>query len=277
MSEPEIPLEQTARCTLCGKKASQSRPLVRADLVRPSVAALVRREHSAWGAPGDAICVPELNRFRSRYIENLVAEEHGHLTTLERDVLDHMRQQALISEDTNLEFEAGLTFGERLSDKVAGFGGSWAFIITFGAFLFLWMAINSIVLLQRPFDPYPFILLNLILSTIAALQAPIIMMSQNRQEAKDRLRNEQDYRVNLKAELEIRILSERVEALVHNQWQRLLEIQEIQIDLMQELARQARKRKIPKDWKAGRTRKPALPATESPDNPATAASDDTEG
>jgi uncharacterized membrane protein len=118
---------------------------------------------------------------------------------------------------------------------VARFGGSWAFIISFGIFLLLWMAVNSFFLLRKPFDPYPFILLNLILSSIAALQAPIIMMSQNRQEAKDRLRAEHDYQVNLKAELEIRLLSERIDTLISHQWQRLLEIQQIQVELMQEL------------------------------------------
>src|SRR6185436_16193408 len=149
--------------------------------------------------------------------------------------------------DTNLELDQRVTFGDRLADRVARFGGSWAFILSFGAFLIVWMVINTIALFRRPFDPYPFILLNLILSTLAALQAPIIMMSQNRQETKDRLRAEHDYRVNLKAELEIRLLSERVDALVTHQWQRLLEIQKIQLDLMEELDSRGRH---PRDGKS---------------------------
>ena len=115
--------------------------------------------------------------------------------------------------------------------------GSWRFISIFMAVLFIWIFINTIVLIHKPFDPYPFILLNLILSCIAAIQAPIIMMSQNRQEAKDRLRSEHDYRVNLKAELEIRHPHEKMDHLLMTQWQRLLEIQEVQTELMEELAR----------------------------------------
>jgi uncharacterized membrane protein len=112
-----------------------------------------------------------------------------------------------------------LTFGQRIADKVAAFGGSWTFIITFGAFLLVWMSINSMVLLQaarpgsKPFDEYPFILLNLILSTLAALQAPVIMMSQNRQASKDRLQADLDYQVNLKAELEVAQLHGKVDRI----------------------------------------------------------------
>lgn len=138
------------------------------------------------------------------------------------------------------EFEGKLTLGQRVADKVAVFGGSWKFIVTFMCILGLWIIVNSIVLIWKPFDPYPFILLNLILSCIAAIQAPVIMMSQNRQEAKDRLRAQHDYQVNLKAELEIRHLHEKVDHLIFKQWQRLLEIQEIQTELMEELAEHIR-------------------------------------
>jgi uncharacterized membrane protein len=118
---------------------------------------------------------------------------------------------------------------------IADFGGSWRFIIIFGVVLFLWVVLNSISLFWKPYDPYPFIFLNLILSCLAAIQAPIIMMSQNRQETKDRLRADHDYRVNLKAELEIRSLHEKLDHLLVHQWQRLLEIQGIQMELMEEL------------------------------------------
>jgi uncharacterized membrane protein len=148
-----------------------------------------------------------------------------------------LKEQETISKNINTEFERRLTFGERVADRVAEFGGSWRFIISFFFVLVAWIAINSIVLLLRPFDPYPFILLNLVLSCLAAIQAPIILMSQNREESKDRLRSEHDYRVNLKAELEIRALGEKIDHLVSHQWQRLLEIQQIQTELMQELGR----------------------------------------
>jgi uncharacterized membrane protein len=133
--------------------------------------------------------------------------------------------------------EALTSFGERLADRVAEFGGSWRFIITFGLVLVIWIGINSLVLLWRPFDPYPFILLNLVLSSIAALQAPVIMMSQNRQEAKDRLQSEHDYQINLKAEIEIRQLHIKLDQLINHSWQRLLEIQQVQTDLMEDLAK----------------------------------------
>ena len=130
-----------------------------------------------------------------------------------------------------------LTFGQRLSDRIASFGGSWRFIILFGAVLFGWIILNAIFLLNRGFDPYPFILLNLILSCLAAIQAPIIMMSQNRAEARDRLRAENDYEINLKAELEIRHLHEKIDHLLRRQYNRLFEIQQIQIELLEELGR----------------------------------------
>jgi uncharacterized membrane protein len=141
-----------------------------------------------------------------------------------------------LSKNINTEFEQKLTFGERLADRIADFGGSWNFIVIFGGVLLLWVAVNSMIIISRPFDPYPFILLNLVLSCLAAIQAPVILMSQNRQESRDRLRSEHDYLINLKAELEIRHLHEKIDHLLMNHWQRLLEIQEIQMELMEELA-----------------------------------------
>jgi uncharacterized membrane protein len=140
----------------------------------------------------------------------------------------------------DVQFQKKLSFGERLADHIADFGGSWTFISLFGAFILIWIVINTILLIVRPFDPYPFILLNLMLSCLAAVQAPIIMMSQNRQEARDRLRSESDYRVNLKAELEIRHLHEKLDHLLQHQWERLIEIQQIQIELMNELTAERR-------------------------------------
>ena len=136
-------------------------------------------------------------------------------------------EEELIATNINVEFERRFTLGERVADKVAEFGGSWIFLSTFAAVLVGWIVINSASLLAQPFDPYPYILLNLVLSCLAAVQAPVIMMSQNRQEAKDRLRGEHDYRVNLKAEIEIRHIIVKLDQLVTHQWQRLLEIQRL--------------------------------------------------
>ena len=128
-----------------------------------------------------------------------------------------------------------LTRGQRISDKVARFGGSWAFIILFGVVLFVWVLFNTMAAQSDVFDPYPFILMNLILSCIAALQAPVIMMSQNRKEEKDRQRAENDYLVNLKAELEVRNLHRKIDLLMEEQISRLVEVQDAQLRLLEEL------------------------------------------
>jgi uncharacterized membrane protein len=163
-------------------------------------------------------------------------DERGELSRLDHEVLQSLKEQETVTENLNLEFEKDLTTGQYVADRVAGFGGSWTFIIIFFLVLVAWMAANSLFLMAKAFDPYPFILLNLVLSCLAAIQAPIIMMSQNRLEARDRLRSEQDYQVNLKAELEIRHLHEKLDVLLKHQWHKLLEVQQIQLDLMREVA-----------------------------------------
>ena len=222
------------KCEVCGKEFS-ARMLVPFGLVRPTVAELIERDHPAW-SEGRHICLTDLNHYRNEYIAKILVDQRGELSNLEQQVVDSLREHELLAENLNEQFDQQITFGERLADKVADFGGSWTFIITFGTVLFTWIILNSVAILFRPFDPYPYILLNLVLSCLAALQAPIIMMSQNRQEAKDRLRSEHDFRVNLKAELEIRQLHAKVDLLLTHQWQRLLEIQQMQTDLLEEIA-----------------------------------------
>ena len=182
------------------------------------------------------LCVDCLDLFREEYVQDALKEEVGELTQLEQEVVASMKQQETLTENLNLSFEKSTTVGQRVADKVASFGGSWTFIGAFAAVLGAWIVTNSVTVFFRPFDPYPYILLNLLLSCLAAIQAPIIMMSQNRMEARDRLRSENDYQVNLKAELEIRHLHEKLDVLLKHQWQKLLEIQQIQMDFMKELA-----------------------------------------
>jgi uncharacterized membrane protein len=169
-------------------------------------------------------------------------DEVGEIGELEKDVLETIENQETISSKIILE-EASVkfTYGQRLADKIASFGGSWKFIIIFGAFILVWMCINIIFLASKAFDPYPFILLNLILSCLAALQAPVIMMSQNRQEEKDRERAKQDYMINLKSELEIRMLHEKLDHLIIHQQQELLNIQQVQVEMMEDIMKQLRK------------------------------------
>jgi uncharacterized membrane protein len=222
------------RCAAC----QQQRPVrdaVHGDAVHGPVADVIAKAHPAWTREQD-LCLACLNHFRARYVAESLEAQKGELSALDADVLRRLAEHDVVSRDTGAQYDAQLTTGERLADKVAVFGGSWRFILIFAGVLVGWIAINSIVLLRQPFDPYPYILLNLVLSCLAAIQAPIIMMSQNRQESRDRMHAEHDYQVNLKAELEIRQLHWKLDQLIQHQWQRLLEIQRIQTDLMEEIA-----------------------------------------
>jgi len=221
-------------CQIC-KKELKPGEVMPAELVREPIAEMIRKSHPEW-SPDGFICLQDLKRFRMDYVQHALEQERGELSALEDEVVRSMRDQEVLSRDVDKEYERRLTFGERAADRLAAFGGSWHFIGLFGVIIVIWIAINSVALLEHRFDPYPFILLNLVLSCIAALQAPIIMMSQNRQEAKDRLRSEYDYRVNLKAELEIRHLNAKVDQLMTHQWSRLMEIQRIQMELLEEQA-----------------------------------------
>jgi uncharacterized membrane protein len=210
--------------------------------IRESLMKLIRKEKPDFGSQS-ALSLSELNRIRQQYMQELMAREIGELSEIERSVLDSVSGNTLITEKTDPEMEDELRLGQRLADMVAEFGGSWGFIIFFGGFLVCWIILNAFWLKNQGFDPYPFILLNLILSCIAAIQAPIIMMSQNRQEEKDRERAKKDYMVNLKSELEIRMLHEKIDHLVMHQQQRLLEVQQLQIEMMQDILSRVEKGK----------------------------------
>jgi uncharacterized membrane protein len=207
-----------------------------AELIRPSLLEFIKKKVPDLDSKA-FICFQDLGEFRKDYVKEVLEDEIGELSALDNEVIESLEQHEILSADISKQFERKLTFGERLSDHIAEFGGSWKFLITFGAVLIGWIVLNALVLFNRGFDPYPFILLNLILSCLAAVQAPIIMMSQNRAEARDRLRAENDYKVNLKAELEIRHLHEKIDHLLRRQYNRLFEIQEIQIELLQEIGR----------------------------------------
>lgn len=173
----------------------------------------------------------QLISVKKEYLNELLARELGELDALEREVINSISENRLLSEKIEDTIDEKLTTGDRIADRIAEFGGSWTFIISFFAFILMWMVINIYLLTNKAFDPYPFILLNLILSCLAAIQAPIIMMSQNRQEAKDRMRSEHDYKINLKAELEIQLLHKKIDHLLIHQSKRLMEIQRIQTEM----------------------------------------------
>jgi len=208
-----------------------------AELIRPSLLEFIQKKLPDLDTKG-FICLDDLGEFRKDYIKEVLEDEIGELSALDQEVIESLQQHEILSSDISKQFERKLTFGERLSDHIAEFGGSWKFLISFGAVLVIWIAINGVILATHAFDPFPFILLNLILSCLAAVQAPIIMMSQNRAEARDRLRADNDYKVNLKAELEIRHLHEKIDHLLRRQYNRLFEIQQIQIELLEEISRQ---------------------------------------
>jgi uncharacterized membrane protein len=163
--------------------------------------------------------------------------DYKDLAAAERTAVEHAAERRLLSADTNAVFTESLTFGERLADRVARFGGSWTFILLFAGALASWALVNA-VLLRHPFDPYPFIFLNLLLSMLAAVQAPVIMMSQNRQATKDRLDAAHDYAVNLKAEMEIMALHDKLDALRTEQLELLIEKQNDQLRMVQRLLEQ---------------------------------------
>lgn len=220
-------------CLVCKKEFPVNR-LMPVDAVREAIVKEIAHDYPDMTVNA-YICQPDLSKYRIQYVHSLLRSEKGELTDLEKEVVISMQRHELITKNAESEFDEQWSFGERLADKIASFGGSWAFLICFALFLLIWIVINTMVMTVRPADPYPFILLNLLLSCLAAIQAPIIMMSQNRQEAKDRLRSQYDYQINLKAELEIRHLHEKMDHLLSHQWDRLAQIQEIQLDLLSEM------------------------------------------
>ena len=202
--------------------------------IRPALAKRIRADNPKLGADA-SISLKQLGEYRERYVSELLQAERGELTKLDKAVAASLARSELIAANTDDEFEGKRTIGEKLSDNLAYFGGSWTFLIWFAAVLAIWITYNAARGSDGAFDPFPFILLNLILSCLAAIQAPVIMMSQKRQETKDRLRAQNDYQINLKAELEIRHLHEKVDHLLNSQWQRLAKLQELQIEMLEEI------------------------------------------
>ena len=231
-------MKELHQCAVCHKNFKSSE-VIQANNIRKEICNLIKKDIVEWNESSE-ICKDDLHDYQNKFIHILLESEKGELSKLELQVLKTMKEHELISITSDTTSDHEWTFGERIADKIATFGGSWSFMGFFTGFLIIWITINSMIAFWKPIDPYPFILLNLLLSCLAAIQAPIIMMSQNRQEAKDRLRSQYDYQVNLKAELEIRQLHEKVDHLLSHQWERLTQIQEIQIDLLEELRKKVK-------------------------------------
>jgi len=220
-------------CSLCDNQV-EGRTLASPQKLENRILDLIRKDRPEWEAKR-GICGNCLETYRAKKFVTYLEAEYEKLSELEHSVVSKITRRGRVSKLVHQDMDTQMTFGERVADKVAQFGGSWGFISLFGGILVVWMVVNAWVLARHPFDPYPFILLNLVLSTLAALQAPVIMMSQNRQAHKDRRHAQQDYEVNLMAEIEIRDLHDKLDSLRFKQWHELWHIQKRQIELLEHL------------------------------------------
>lgn len=226
---------ETLTCAISGKECSPEHA-VSLSALHQTIQQYVFRNYP--GTTTDSIISDEqLINLEKNYLNEILTNELGELDDLEKEVLNSISQSKILSEKIEDIMDEETTFGDRLSDKVASFGGSWKFIIAFFSFMAFWIVLNVVLLHDKVFDPYPFILLNLLLSCLASIQAPLIMMSQNRVEAKDRTRSEHDYKINLKSELEIQLLHKKIDHLLIHQNKRLLEMQRIQAEMMETISR----------------------------------------
>jgi uncharacterized membrane protein len=227
--------KKTFKSAISGKEFTEEEKIIAGHL-HHVILNLIQKDHPSL-SDDDVISVNELNFYKEKYISSFVSDNLNELGEMRDNVIQSMKEHSLLSSKLETEDKTTLTLGQKVADQVAEFGGSWIFIICFFGFLLLWIISNLYILGKQTFDPFPFILLNLILSCLAAIQAPVIMMSQNRQEQKDRERAKKDFMINLKAELEIRILHEKLDHLMMHQQQELIEIQKIQIDMMNDIIR----------------------------------------
>jgi uncharacterized membrane protein len=227
--------QETFPCRICGGQKRKD-DLVPAGRIPASIIECILKEYPEW-SPEGYICQTDLDRFMLQYARDVVAQEKYSYASLEGTINGNINVEDHLPKNDNSEYEKAMTFGERVSDALAGFAGSWTFIGVFAGLLFFWVILNSYILIARPFDAYPYILLNLVLSVVAAIQAPVIIMSQNRQEVRDRLHAERDFQVSIHTDAEIHRLHKKIDFLMTNQGQKILEIQNIQLELIEELIR----------------------------------------
>jgi uncharacterized membrane protein len=227
-------LENPESCFICGKRGHFPE-LVRAALVRPDVAEHIAKARGITWQPDGRVCQACLGAGRTERLLVRLEQERGRLSDLDQQVARRIAQHESVVMDDDEDLDSPKSLGERVADGVARWGGSWPFVLGFIGLLLVWTAANSLLLHNRGFDPYPYILLNLVLSCVAALQAPVIMMSQNRAETRDRRRAESDYRINLKAEIEIAGLHDKLDHVLHTQYEELIELQEAELELLEQL------------------------------------------
>ena len=227
--------DNTKHCVVCDRDrpARECQPT---GTLRPALASFIESRHpKRWDINGH-ICHRCLSSERTAHVLDQLEVERGELSEVDAEVSRMAATHATIAAHLEERLQGDRTMSQRLADRVAEIGGSWPFVGAFGAVLVAWIGLNSWLLQTKAFDPYPYILLNLVLSCLAAVQAPIIMMSQNRASARDRIRAEEDYKINLKAELEIHALHDKIDHLLHVQWERMTEIQQTQLEVLRELS-----------------------------------------
>jgi uncharacterized membrane protein len=229
----------TKHCVVCDRDrpARQCEPT---GVLRRELASFIESRHSEHWDVNGYVCHACLSSERAAYVLDQLEAERGELSEVDAEVSRMAATHTIIAAHLEEQLEGSRTTGQRLADDVAAVGGSWPFVAGFGLVLAAWIGINSWLLQAKAFDPYPYILLNLVLSCLAAIQAPIIMMSQNRASARDRIRADEDYKINLKAELEIHALHEKIDHLLHVQWERMAEIQQTQLEVLRELSERRR-------------------------------------
>lgn len=228
------------KCSLCSSSEALGE-LISGNVLRQSISDIIKQHHDKWDEHS-LVCENCIDKYRAEYIEHILEKDKGELSNLESKVVESLHNHELLSENTNTVYDDNLTVGDKVTDKIVSFGGSWRFIFLFSTILVLWMFFNTIAIFFSPIDPYPFIFMNFILSTIAAFQAPFVLMSQNRQAIKEKVRSDNEYKVNLKAELEIRHLNSKMDQLLTNQWSRLLKVQQVQTDLIQDIVKTIKKK-----------------------------------
>lgn len=236
--------EKTVLCQLSGKQINENNA-IDGFSIREELLEIINQKKPDFDIEG-WVSNDALNKIKAERIKNLLQEDAGYLSEIEKKVADSIEKHDFMSKDFTIEEDEELTFGQQMADKVAEFGGSWKFIIFFAVFFVVWVFLNIFIYENKGFDPYPFILLNLILSCIAALQAPIIMMSQNRMEEKDRARAINDFKVGLKTEIEIRMLDEKINHLVNKQIFHIHETLELQNEMLEVITKNTKKRKYKK-------------------------------
>lgn len=227
-------------CLACGRdfRRDHTQPVA---LIRPSLSAFVHERYPETFRAEASICRPCLATERQLHLTAQLMAERGDLSAIEAEATRTAADHSIIAAHLDETFERSQTPPQRLADAVASVGGSWPFVIGFGVVLAAWIFLNSAILGSHAFDPYPYILLNLALSCLAAIQAPIILMSQNRRGVRDRMEADEDFKVNLKAELEVAALHEKIDHLLVVQWERMVEIQQTQLELLDELAQRGRR------------------------------------